>query len=122
MRVAQIAQEENIPHKFLEAILLELRKQGVLGSKLGVNGGYYLLTPPNEIMLSSVIRLTDGPIVLSTCVSLNFYERCTECKDETICGVKDVMKEARDATLNVLAHTSLADIVKRESKLSNSRK
>lgn len=122
MRIAQIAQEENIPHKFLEAILLELRKQGILGSKLGVNGGYYLLKPPEEIKISSIIRLTDGPIALTTCVSLNFYERCTECKDETICGVKDVMKEARDATLNVLANTSLADIVKRETKLSNSRK
>jgi len=117
MRISQISTEENIPHKFLEAILLELRKQGILGSKLGINGGYYLLKEPKDIMLSSIIRLTDGPIALTTCVSLNFYERCAECKDEITCGVRDVMREARDATLNILANTSLEDIVKRENKL-----
>lgn len=121
MRISQISTEEKIPHKFLEAILLELRKQGFLGSKLGINGGYYLLKPPQEIMLSSIIRLTDGPISLTSCVSLNFYERCAECKDEVTCGVRAVMQEARDATLNILANTSLADIVARESKLSNSK-
>jgi Rrf2 family protein len=117
MRISQISMEENIPHKFLESILLEMRKQGILGSKLGVNGGYYLLKAPNDIKLSSIIRLTDGPIALSSCVSLNFYERCAECKDEVSCGVRDVLKDARDATLSILANTSLEDIVNRENKL-----
>lgn len=122
MRISQISIEENIPHKFLESILLEMRKQGILGSKLGVNGGYYLLKSPKEIKLSAIIRLTDGPIALSSCVSLNFYERCAECKDEVTCGVRDVLKDARDATLGILANTSLEDIVNRESKLKQSIK
>lgn len=122
MRISQISVEENIPHKFLESILLEMRKQGILGSKLGVNGGYYLLKSPKDIKLSSIIRLTDGPIALSSCVSLNFYERCTECKDEVSCGVRDVLKDARDATLSILANTSLEDIVNRENKLKQSVK
>lgn len=122
MRISQISVEENIPHKFLESILLEMRKQGILGSKLGVNGGYYLLKSPKDIKLSSIIRLTDGPIALSSCVSLNFYERCAECKDEVSCGVRDVLKDARDATLSILANTSLEDIVNRENKLKQSVK
>jgi Rrf2 family protein len=122
MRISQISIEENIPHKFLESILLEMRKQGILGSKLGVNGGYYLLKSPKDIKLSSIIRLTDGPIALSSCVSLNFYERCAECKDEVSCGVRDVLKDARDATLSILANTSLEDIVNRENKLKQSVK
>lgn len=122
LRIHEISEGEQIPHKFLEAILLELKKQGILGSKLGVNGGYYLLKHPKEIMLSSVIRFTDGPIALTRCVSLNFYERCEECKDEMTCGIRDVMGEARDAVLSILAHTSLEEIVKRESRLATQKK
>lgn len=117
LRIHEISEGEHIPHKFLESILLELKKQGVLGSKLGVNGGYYLLKHPKEIMLSSIIRLTDGPIALTKCVSLNFYERCEECKDEAICGIRNVMEQARDATLKVLANTSLKEVLERETQL-----
>ncbi len=117
LRIHHISEKEHIPHKFLESILLELKKQGVLGSKLGVNGGYYLLRHPKEIMLSSIIRLTDGPIALTRCVSKNFYERCEECRDEATCGIRNVMGEARDAVLSILAHTSLEEIIKRENKL-----
>src|SRR4029077_5229423 len=77
-RISQIAETENIPRKFLEAILLELRNQGFVGSKMGASGGYYLTKHPEEIMLSSVIRVTGGPIAMLPCVSLNFYEPCEE--------------------------------------------
>ena len=119
-RISEIAESEHIPRKFLEAILLELRNKGILGSKKGVSGGYYLLKKPSEIMLSDLIRITDGPIALLPCVSLNFYERCEECTDEITCGIRDVALEVRDASLRILNGTSLEDIVKREKKLARS--
>lgn len=122
LRIHEIAMAEQIPQKFLETILLDLKKQGVLGSKLGANGGYYLAKPPKEIMLSSVIRITDGPIALTRCVSLNFYERCEECRDESTCGIRDVMGQARDAVLSILACTSLEQVVNREKALLAGKK
>ena len=115
--ISEISNEERIPRKFLEAILLEFRKTGILGSKKGSGGGYYLIKSPNEVMLSSVMRLTDGPISLTPCVSLNFYERCAECTDEITCGLRAVAKDVRDASLQILSNTSLADLVAREQKL-----
>lgn len=114
VRINEIAEKERIPHKFLEAILLEMRKQGILGSKMGANGGYYLLKNPNEIFLSTIIRLTGGPISLVPCVSLNFYEPCAECKTPDICGLRSVMEEVRDASLGILSKTSIADLIRRE--------
>ena len=117
--IAHLSEKEKIPKKFLEAILLDLRKQGILGSKIGVGGGYYLIKKPSEVVLSHVLRSIDGPIALIPCVSLNFYERCDDCPDETICGIREVMKEVRDASLKVLSGTTLADVLKRESRLSS---
>jgi len=114
IRINEIAEKENIPHKFLEAILLELRKQGILGSKMGAQGGYYLLKKPEDIMLSTIIRSTGGPIALVPCVSLNFYEECVECKTPEICGLRAVMTEVRDASIAILAKTSIADLIRRE--------
>lgn len=115
--ISEISDQERIPKKFLEAILLDLKNQGILGSKKGAGGGYYLIKPPEEVMLSKVIRMTDGPIALIPCVSMNFYERCAECVDEVTCGLRAVAQEVRDASLQILSQTSLADIVKREKKL-----
>lgn len=122
VRISRISETENIPRKFLEAILLELRNKGILASKKGVNGGYYLLKKPAEIKLSDVMRITDGPIALVPCVSLNFYERCEDCTDEITCGVRAIALEVRDASLKILAGTSLEDIVRREGKLHKSKK
>ena len=121
-RISEIANEESIPRKFLEAILLELRHHGIVGSKMGATGGYYLLKHPEEIMLSNVIRLTGGPIALLPCVSLNFYEPCVECVNEDVCGLRDVILEVREASIKILSKTSLADILLRESKLSKRNK
>ncbi len=120
--ISSISDNENIPKKFLEAILLEFRKTGVLGSKRGVGGGYYLIKPPEEVMLSSVMRLTDGPIALVPCVSINFYERCEECVNEEVCGLRNVSIEVRDASLRVLSNTSIASLLEREKKLIKSSK
>ncbi len=118
MRIIEISEQEKIPKKFLEAILLDLRKHGILGSKMGINGGYYLLKKADEIILTDIIRLTDGPIALIPCASLNFYEKCDDCEDEVICGLRKIMTDVRKASLEVLSHSSIADIVKTESQLS----
>ncbi len=117
VKISEIAESERIPKKFLEAILLEMRNQGIVGSKMGAYGGYYLAKHPQEIMLSQVIRLTGGPIALLPCVSLNFYETCEECPNEDVCGLRDVVKEVREATIKILSKTSLADVLDREDKL-----
>lgn len=116
--ISTLSQEEKIPKKFLEAILLDLRKQGILGSKMGAGGGYYLIKKPTEVALSQILRSTGGPIALIPCVSLNFYERCDDCMDETICGIRDVMTEVREATLKILSGTTLEDILQREHRLN----
>lgn len=119
MTIMDIAEQESIPKKFLEAILLDLRKQGILKSRIGVGGGYYLLMKPEDIMLSRVLRNIDGPIAMLPCVSLNFYERCEDCTDEVTCGIRQTFIEVRDATLKILSETSLADILEKENKLKS---
>lgn len=107
--ISAIAKEKNISQKFLEAILLELKRGGLLGSKKGKGGGYYLIKPPAEVSLARVIRLIDGPIALLPCVSLNYYERCNTC-DEGTCGLHNVMADVRDANLKILEARTLEDI------------
>jgi len=107
--IGTIAKEKNIPIKFLEAILCELRNHEVLTSVRGRSGGYRLAQPPKKITLAKVIRIVDGPIALLSCVSLNFYKECDNC-DRKTCGINPVMAEARDAILKVLEKRTLVDI------------
>ncbi|PRP67360.1 RrF2 family transcriptional regulator [Nonlabens agnitus] len=109
--IATIAQAENIPHKFLEAILLELRKNSILGSRKGKGGGYYLLQPPEQIRMSTVHRILEGPIAMLPCVSLNYYEKCEDCPDEDACTVNRLMLKVRDNTLEILENQTLADLI-----------
>lgn len=119
LRIAQVAEKERIPKKFLESILVELRNNGLVHSKMGAAGGYYLAKDPTEIFLSQIIRLSGGPIALLPCVSLNFYESCEECEGgEEQCALHDVMLEVREATVDILAKTSLSDLVEREDRLA----
>jgi len=118
LRIIEISEQENIPKKFLEAILLDLRKHGIVGSKLGINGGYYLVKKPAEIILSDIIRLIDGPIAMIPCASSKFYEKCEDCKDEKTCGLRKVMTELRNASLSVLSNNSIATLIELE-KLDN---
>lgn len=110
VQIASIAASENISHKFLESILLTLRKAGILGSKKGKGGGYYLLKEAKDIHMDDVIRLLEGPIAMLPCVSLNFYEKCDDCPDETACSLHRLMLQVRDSTLHVLQSTNLADL------------
>lgn len=112
--IARISSEENISHKFLESILLTLRKGGLLGAKKGKHGGYYLLKDPATIFMSDIFRLLNGPIAMIPCVSLNFYEKCDDCPDEETCRVNRLMLEVRDNTLKILEKKSLAQLVHEE--------
>src|SRR5919202_961011 len=107
--ISDIAKKKKIPLKFLENILLELKKAGILESKKGKGGGYYIAKDPHKILLADVLRLVDGPIALLPCVSLHFYERCKNC-DEKNCGLNRVMIEVRDANLAILEKKTVADI------------
>ncbi len=110
--IEEIAREKQIPKKFLESILLELKKAGFLSSKMGKGGGYYLLKSPDEIRFAHIIRLIDGPIALLPCVSLNYHEKCNECvHSEDNCPLRAVMIEVRDESLKVLENKTLADII-----------
>lgn len=108
--IAEIAQSENISQKFLEAILLDLKKNGILSSKKGKGGGYYLLKDPKNISMASVIRILEGPIAWLPCVSLNYYEKCVDCPDEETCSLHRIMIEVRDNTLKVLENKSIMDM------------
>ncbi len=110
VQVGEIAKSEQIPQKFLESILLTLRKSGCLGSKKGKHGGYYLIKRPSEIIMADVMRVLEGPIAMVPCVSLNFYEKCDDCPDENKCTVNKLMIEVRDSTLQVLRNTTLEDL------------
>jgi Rrf2 family protein len=108
--IAEIAKKKKIPLKFLENILLELKKAGLLDSKKGKGGGYFFNVDPKDIRLAQVMRLIEGPIALLPCVSLNFYERCKDC-DEKKCGLNRVMIQVRDNMLEILEKKTVYDLV-----------
>ncbi len=108
--IAEIANQKNIPIKFLENILLELRKAGFLESKKGKHGGYFFAQAPEKIKLSSIFRIIEGPIALLPCVSLNFYEKCADCNEKK-CGINKVMAAVRDNTLIILDNKTVADLI-----------
>ena len=89
--IQEIADAENISKKFLESILLSMRKAGFLGSKKGKGGGYYLIKTPDQVKMTAVIRVLEGPIALLPCVSLNFYEHCDDCPTEEQCSIHNLM-------------------------------
>lgn len=111
VQISEIAKHENISQKFLESILLTLRKTGILGSKKGKGGGYYLIKDPKDIPMTTVMRVLEGPIAMVPCVSLNFYEKCEDCPDEASCSVHKLMLQVRDSTLEVFKNNTLADLV-----------
>ena len=107
--IADIAERENIPRKFLEAILVELRKHGLLFAKRGKSGGYRLARPASEISFGEVIRLIDGHLAPIPCASKNAFRPCDDCTDPGTCSVRWLMVQVRDATAGVLDNCSLAD-------------
>ncbi|MFM1877185.1 MAG: hypothetical protein RLZZ241_51 [Bacteroidota bacterium] len=111
VQIAEIARHEQISQKFLESILLTLRKNGYLGSRKGKGGGYYLIKDPSEIPMTGVMRVLEGPIAMVPCVSLNFYEPCSDCPDEATCSVHRLMLLVRDSALEVYRNNTLADLL-----------
>lgn len=108
--ISEIAREQHIPKKFLETILLQLKNNGIVGSKMGRGGGYYLLNAPAETSVAKIYRLLEGPIAMVPCASLNYYEQCKDCIDEENCAISALMIEVRDKTLSVYEHRTLANL------------
>jgi Rrf2 family protein len=108
--ISELARRDAIPKKFLEAILLELKRRGIVQSRKGKGGGYFLSRKPSEITFGDVIRVLDGPLAAVPCVSQTAYARCAECVDERTCGVRLAMKQVRDATAAILDRTTLAGV------------
>jgi Rrf2 family protein len=112
VQIRDIAERQHIPAKFLEQILLTLKNAGLLHSRMGVGGGYYLAKPASEISLGQIVRILDGPLAPIGCVSQMAYEPCG-CPDERTCGLRLVMLDVRNAIADLLDGTSLADVSKR---------
>jgi Rrf2 family protein len=111
--IATLSKAEDIPIKFLELILLDLKNGGVLESKKGPGGGYQLSRPPGKITIGSVIRMMEGPLAPLPCASATAYRPCEECRDVKHCGTRMIMREVRDAIADILDRTTLRDIVER---------
>jgi Rrf2 family protein len=107
--IADIARRQDIPRRFLENILIELKRSGLVVSHRGKHGGYALARPPAEINFAEVIRISDGPLALAPCASRTAYRACEDCPDEAVCAIRHVLIEVRDASAAILERTTLAD-------------
>ena len=112
VRIQEVSRRQNIPKRFLEQILNDLRSARIVESKRGVAGGYRLRVPPDRITLAEVIRHVEGPLAPVSCVSERYYEKCS-CPDEAKCGIRSVMKEVREAIVKILENVTLADLCQR---------
>lgn len=110
--IADIATRQDIPRRFLENILVELKRSGLVVSHRGKHGGYALARAPADISFAEVIRISDGPLALAPCASRTAYERCEDCPDEATCALRHVLIEVRDSTASILERTTLASAVK----------
>jgi len=111
LMINKIAESEKIPKRFLGSILLELKKSGYLGSKLGKNGGYFLIKDPSEISLLEIVQLFEGGIAMLHCTSDKHYIPCEHCKDETTCKIRKTFKEIRDTTFEILKEKTLDSLI-----------
>ena len=119
MLISDIASSQKLPRKFLEQILLELRNLGVLKSRQGKHGGYYLAKEPEDIQMGYVVRVFNGPLALVPCVSVTAFEKCEECLDFDHCGIRRVMQKVRDVTAEILDGTTLEALVAIEASESD---
>lgn len=116
IRIQAISEQQNIPKRFLEQILGELKAAGIVRSKRGVAGGYRLAKKPEEITLAAVVRHIEGALAPVSCVSERFYEKCS-CPDESRCAIRSVMKEIREAVVKVAERVTVAEMCERWAKL-----
>jgi Rrf2 family protein len=122
VQVNEIAEQQNIPKKFLDLIFFELRRHGLIVSTRGREGGYSLGKPAADISIASIVRAVDGPLAPLPCASVKFYRRCSDCDDEKTCEVRRLMREVRDAASAILDNTSLAEAASINQRASRSRK
>lgn len=120
--IQEIASSKNIPRKFLEIILSELKQGGIIHSRKGKMGGYYLGRNPSDINILEIVRLIDGAVAMLPCVSLNFYESCGRCEDETTCKINKVFSAVRDQTLKILSTSTLNDLSNVKAFIEPARK
>src|SRR4051812_6264496 len=118
VRIQAISDEQNIPKRFLEQILNDLKSAGIVRSKRGVAGGYRLALRPDQITVASIVRHIEGALAPVSCVSERFYEKCS-CPDESTCGIRNVMKEVREAIVKILENTTVADLCQRVRQLES---
>ncbi len=111
--IGDLSKEEDIPKKFLEQILLSLKMKGLVDSRRGRYGGYILAVSPNKVTVGSIIRMIDGPLAPLPCASESNFRKCDECPDIRFCGTRILMRQVRDATADILDHTTLADVCKK---------
>jgi Rrf2 family protein len=116
VRIQDISNQQNVPKRFLEQILNDLKSAGIVESRRGAAGGYRLSKPPEKISLALVIRHIEGPLAPVSCVSEKYYSRCT-CPNEEKCGIRSIMKEVRDAIVNILEGVSVAELCQRVKNL-----
>ena len=114
IHTGDLAEKNRIPLKFLEQILLTLKNAGIVRSRRGPQGGYYLARDPREITLGAVVRILDGPLAPISCASRTAYEPCS-CPDESTCGLRRVMLQVRDGVADIMDHTTLADVARGDS-------
>lgn len=112
MLIEDIARRANIPRKFLEHILLELKRHGTIASRRGRGGGYVLLKDPNEISIGAILRVIDGPIAPLACLSRSAYRRCSDCENEQACAVRKIFGDIFSATIILMDATTLGDAVR----------
>lgn len=117
VQLGAIAETQQVPRKYLELIMLELKKAGFVTSMRGPTGGYRLARPPGEISFGEVIRSLEGPIALVPCASVNFYARCGDCHDEATCAIRKVMLVVRDTSAHILDNMSLAQAARFEEQI-----
>jgi Rrf2 family protein len=122
VQVNQIAEQQNIPKKFLDLIFFELRRHGLIVSTRGREGGYSLGQPAADISIASIVRAVDGPLAPLPCASVKFYRRCADCDDEKTCEVRRLMREVRDAAAAILDNTSLAEAASFNQRVTRSGK
>jgi Rrf2 family protein len=116
VRIQEISNKQNIPKRFLEQILNDLKSAGIVESKRGIAGGYRLRRAPDRVNLAEIVRHIEGPLAPVSCVSEKFYEKCS-CPDESRCAIRSVMKETRDAIVAVMERVTLAELAERARQL-----
>lgn len=121
LQTGEIAEQERVPRKFLEAIFVQLRDQGIIESRRGAQGGYRLARDPAAVSVADVIRILDGPLALTPCASRTQYRQCADCVDVRKCRLQPLMQEARDAVAAVLENSSLAQLARKPKEKGQRR-